>query len=87
MTGDIVERIREAFRHDTFWDTDAPPLLDDAVAEIVTLRRTLMELAAQVRMAETLDEAVASANKFSPINVNAVLLNGFHMVDLAWRKT
>ena len=35
---DIVERIEEAFRHDTFWDTDAPPLLNDAVAEIKRLR-------------------------------------------------
>jgi hypothetical protein len=39
---DIVERIEDAFRHDTFWDTDAPPLLNDAVAEIKRLR-TLAE--------------------------------------------
>jgi hypothetical protein len=37
---DIVERIEEALRHDTFWDTDAPPLLKDAVAEIKRLRLT-----------------------------------------------
>jgi hypothetical protein len=41
MSEDIVERIREAFRHDTFWDTDAPPLLKDAVAEIERLRAML----------------------------------------------
>jgi hypothetical protein len=35
---DIVERIEEALGHDTFWDTDAPPLLSDAVAEIRRLR-------------------------------------------------
>ncbi len=38
MSDDIVARIREAFGHDTFWDTDAPPLLEDAVAEIERLR-------------------------------------------------
>jgi hypothetical protein len=37
---DIVERIEEALRHDTFWDTDAPPLLKDAVSEIKRLRLT-----------------------------------------------
>ena len=37
---DIVERIEEAFKWDTFWDTDAPPLLKDAVAEIASLRLT-----------------------------------------------
>jgi len=35
---DIVERIEDALRHDTFGDTDAPPLLNDAVAEIKRLR-------------------------------------------------
>ena len=38
MSDDIVARIRDAFGHDTFWDTDAPPLLEDAVAEIERLR-------------------------------------------------
>jgi hypothetical protein len=36
---DIVERIEEALRHDTFRDTDAPPLLRGAVAEIKRLLR------------------------------------------------
>jgi len=35
---DIVERIDDALGQDTFWDTDAPPLLNDAVAEIRRLR-------------------------------------------------
>jgi len=35
---DIVERIEDALGQDTFWDTDAPPLLTDAVAEIKRLR-------------------------------------------------
>ena len=35
---DIVERIEYALGRDTFWDTDAPPLLNDAVAEIKRLR-------------------------------------------------
>jgi hypothetical protein len=38
MKDDIVARIREALGQDTFWDTDAPPLLEDAVAEIERLR-------------------------------------------------
>jgi arginine/ornithine N-succinyltransferase beta subunit len=37
---DIVERIEEAFQWDTFWDTDAPPLLRDAVDEIKRLRQS-----------------------------------------------
>jgi hypothetical protein len=44
---DIVQRIDEAFRHDTFWDTDAPPLLNDAVAEIKRLREAICRLASQ----------------------------------------
>ena len=44
---DIVKRIEEAFRHDTFWDTDAPPLLSDAVAEIKQLREAIRRLAEQ----------------------------------------
>ena len=40
---DIVERIEEALRHDTFWDTDAPPLLKDAVSEMKRLRLTAAE--------------------------------------------
>jgi len=44
---DIVERIEEAFRHDTFWDTDAPPLLSDAVAEIKRLREAIRLIADQ----------------------------------------
>jgi len=44
---DIVERIEEALRHDTFWDTDAPPLLSDAVAEIKRLREAIRRLANQ----------------------------------------
>jgi hypothetical protein len=44
---DIVERIEESFRHDTFWDTDAPPLLKDAVAEIARLREAIRRLADQ----------------------------------------
>jgi hypothetical protein len=50
---DIVERIEEAFRHDTFWDTDAPPLLSDAVAEIKRLRRDRQWIAvSQMRLPE-----------------------------------
>jgi predicted DNA binding protein len=44
---DIVERIDDALRHDTFWDTDAPPLLNDAVAEIKRLREAICRLANQ----------------------------------------
>jgi hypothetical protein len=40
---DIVERIEDALGHDTFWDTDAPPLLKDAVSEIKRLRLTAEE--------------------------------------------
>jgi hypothetical protein len=36
---DIVARIEDALGQDTFWDTDAPPLLNDAVAEIKRLRK------------------------------------------------
>ena len=38
---DIVERINDALGQDTFWDTDAVPLLTDAVAEIKQLRLEL----------------------------------------------
>jgi len=44
---DIVERIEEAFRWDTFWDTDAPPLLRDAVDEIKQMRLAIRRLAEQ----------------------------------------
>lgn len=37
---DIVDRIRFALGRDTFWDTDAPTLLEDAVKEIERLRLT-----------------------------------------------
>jgi hypothetical protein len=40
---DIVERIEEALGQDTFWDTDAPPLLTDAAAEIKRLRNGAAE--------------------------------------------
>ena len=44
---DIVERIEDALGSDTFWDTDAPPLLNDAVAEINRLREAIRRLAEQ----------------------------------------
>ena len=44
---DIVERINDALGQDTFWDTDAPPLLNDAVAEIKQLREAIRRLAEQ----------------------------------------
>ena len=44
---DIVERIEDALGRDTFWDTDAPPLLNDAVAEIKRLREAIRRLAEQ----------------------------------------
>ena len=44
---DIVERIEDALGSDTFWDTDAPPLLNDAVAEINRLRGAIRRLAEQ----------------------------------------
>jgi hypothetical protein len=37
---DIAAKIRDALNQDTFWDTDAPPLLEEAVAEIERLRLT-----------------------------------------------
>ena len=44
---DIVKRIDDALGQDTFWDTDAPPLLSDAVAEIKQLREAIRRLAEQ----------------------------------------
>lgn len=66
---DIVERIEESFRHDTFWDTDAPPLLEDAVAEIARLRDAVRRLADQDatlsicdgNVTVTMDEAISEA--------------------------
>ena len=44
---DIVERIEDALERDTFSDTDAPPLLTDAVAEIKRLREAIRLIADQ----------------------------------------
>ena len=69
QVNDIVERIEESFRHDTFWDTDAPPLLEDAVAEIARLRDAVRRLADQDatlsicdgNVTVTMDEAISEA--------------------------
>lgn len=81
MARDIVERLR-----DRAYSGLPDPLLEEAADEIVRLRGALMELGSCVRLAETLSEAVESANRWSPLNVQAVALQGFHMVDMAWRK-
>jgi hypothetical protein len=66
---DIVERIEDALGRDTFWDTDAPPLLNDAVAEIKRLREAIRRLADQDAtlsvcdgsVTVTMDEAMSDA--------------------------
>ena len=50
---DIVERIEDALGQDTFWDTDAPPLLNDAVAEIKRLRTERQWIPVSERLPET----------------------------------
>ena len=52
QVNDIVERIEESFRHDTFWDTDAPPLLEDAVVEIKRLRKERCWISVSERLPE-----------------------------------
>jgi hypothetical protein len=49
----IVERIEDALGQDTFWDTDAPPLLTDAVAEIKRLRNERRWIPVSERLPET----------------------------------
>jgi hypothetical protein len=58
----------------------------DKDAEIVALRRKVMELASAVRMSETLDEAIEAANRAWPANMNDALRQGFDEVDLLWRR-
>jgi hypothetical protein len=60
---DIVQRIEEAFRHDTFWDTDAPPLLNDAVAEIKRLRTERRWIPASERLPEDGENVLACFEK------------------------
>lgn len=56
-----------------------------AVNHILKLRKNLMELACAVRGSETLDEAIEHANRIWPLNVDAVLIHGFHEIDRMWR--
>jgi hypothetical protein len=56
---DIVERIEDALGHDTFWDTDAPPLLSDAVAEIRRLRNERCWIPVSERLPEDGQNVIA----------------------------
>jgi hypothetical protein len=75
MSDDIVARIREALGHDTFWDTDAPPLLEDAVAEIERLR------AGWIPVSERLPERGGAVLGFLARSTT----EGDHDYHMAWR--
>lgn len=80
---DVIERLRK-------WANVVPvppaaEAMQDAADEITRLRGALMELGACVRTSESLDEAIGHANRWSPMNVHSVAIQGFHMVDMAWR--
>jgi hypothetical protein len=82
---DIVERLLRWVDRETV-ENDPAGAITAAAAEIVKLRHDIMELACAVRTAGRRKDAVEVANRLSPINVNAVLLNGFYRVDMAWRN-
>ncbi len=82
---DIVERLLRWVDREAVED-DPAGAIKAAAAEIVKLRHDLMELACAVRTVERRKDAVAVANRLSPMDVNAVLLNGFYRVDMAWRN-
>ena len=82
---DIVERLLRWVDREVVED-DPAGAITAAAAEIVKLRHDLMELACVVRTARSRKEAVDVANRLSPMDVNAVLRNGFYRVDMAWRN-
>jgi hypothetical protein len=82
---DIVERLLRWVDRETQED-DPAGAIQAAAAEIVKLRHDIMELACVVRTARSRSKAVEVANRLSPMDVNAVLRNGFYRVDMAWRR-
>lgn len=82
---DIVDRLLRWVDREAVED-DPAGAINAAAAEIVKLRHDIMELACVVRTARRRSEAVEVANRLSPMDVNAVLRNGFYRVDMAWRN-
>jgi hypothetical protein len=82
---DLVERLLRWVDREAE-ETDPAGAIKAAAAEIVKLRHDLMELACAVRTAERRKDAVDVANRLSPMDANAVLLNGFYRVDMAFRN-
>jgi len=82
---DIVERLLRWVDREAE-ETDPAGAIKAAAAEIVKLRHDLMELVCAVRTAERRKDAVDVANRLSPMDANAVLMNGFYRVDMAWRN-
>jgi hypothetical protein len=82
---DIVERLLRWVDREAVED-DPAGAITAAAAEIVKLRHDIMELACVVRTARSRKEAADVANRLSPMDVNAVLRNGFYRVDMGWRN-
>jgi hypothetical protein len=82
---DIVERLLRWVDREAE-ETDPAGAIKTAAAEIVKLRHDIMELACAVRAARRRKDAVDAANRLSPLDAGAVLLNGFYRVDMAWRN-
>lgn len=82
---DIVARLLRWVDREASED-DPAGAITAAAAEIVKLRHDIMELASAVRAAKCRKEAVDVANRLSPLNANAVLLNGFRRVDMGFRS-
>jgi len=64
---DIAAKIRDALGQDTFWDTDAPPLLEEAVAEIERLREKCNSRTRwlQICMRERYEHLTGAAQQFA----------------------
>jgi len=84
VTEDIVDRLTAWVEHEAREPNPARAILDARDAIIAT-RKALMNLSAAVAGAETLEEARSIAWKLAPLDDRAVLMQGFHEVEAAWR--